>query len=74
MRNIEGGEARCDVIFRLDLATAPRGDASLRQDWARRKMHSLIGAYARKPDMALLEEMRALSRQYGLPIPYQDEF
>jgi Mg-chelatase subunit ChlD len=70
----EGGEARCDVIFRLDLASAPRGAESIRQDWARRKMHSLIGAYARKPDMALQEEMRALSRQYGLPIPYRDEF
>ena len=69
----EGGQARCDVIFRLDLASAPHGDDSIRQGWARRKMHSLIGEYAREPSPALLKEMRALSRQYRLPIPYRDQ-
>jgi Mg-chelatase subunit ChlD len=69
----EGGEAKCDVVFRLDLLSAPRGGEFLRQGWARRKMHSLIGAYAREPAAGLLDEMRQLSRQYRLPIPYQNE-
>ncbi len=69
----EGGQAKCDVIFRLDLAAAPRGTETIRRDWARRKMHSLVGAYARRPDAALLQEMRELSRQYALPIPYRNE-
>ena len=69
----EGGEAKCDVIFRFALASAPGGDESIRLDWARRKMHSLIGAHAREPSPALLDAMRELSRQYRLPIPYRGQ-
>ena len=66
----EGGEAKCDVIFQLDLLSAPSGGAAIQKAWARRKMHSLIGAYARNPSETLLDEMRQLSRIYDLPIPY----
>lgn len=69
----EGGAAKCDVIFRLDLLSAPVGGESIRKGWARRKMHSLIGAYARSPSDAVMQEMKTLSRMYGLPIPYQSE-
>ena len=69
----EGGSAACDVIFQLDLATAPAGGEAVRKGWARRKMHSLIGAYAREPGEPLLREMRQLSRLYNVPIPYRDE-
>ena len=69
----EGGAAKCDVIFQLDLNAAPAGGESLRTGWARRKMHSLIGAYARDPQAEILREMRQLSRQYNLPIPYRSE-
>ncbi|MDD5707560.1 MAG: VWA domain-containing protein, partial [Kiritimatiellae bacterium] len=67
----QGGEAKCDVIFNLDLKNAPAGGDALRAKWARRKMHSLIGAYARQPTDALLIEMHRLSREYRLPIPYK---
>jgi hypothetical protein len=69
----EGGAAKCDVIFRLDLPRAARGDATLREQWARRRMHSLIGAYARQPGAAQFEAMERHSRAYRLPIPYRKE-
>lgn len=70
----EGGEAKVDCLFSLDLSRAGRGGPDVRDGWARRKMHSLIGEYARNPSPALLGAMRALSSQTGLPIPYVSEF
>lgn len=69
----QGGEARCDVIFRFDLSRNLSNDASIRDRWARQKMYGLIGTYARQPSDSLLAEMYRLSRQYNLPIPYQKE-
>ncbi len=69
----EGGTAKCDVVFRIDLLRAARGDATLRDQWARRRMHTLVGAYARQPTAAGLAEMERHSRAYRLPIPYRKE-
>lgn len=67
----EAGPAKCDVVFSLDLATAPRGNDQLRQEWARRRVHSLIGAYARRPDDQILEALQRVSRDHDVPIPYR---
>lgn len=68
-----GGEANCDVLFNLVLSDAAVGDDALRTSWARQRMYSLVGAYARRPDELLLAEMYRLSRAYRLPIPYHKE-
>ena len=69
----EGGEAKCDVIFQLNLQSAGAGGSELREGWARRKMYSLIGDYARDGREETMREMRELSRRYGLPIPYRHQ-
>ena len=70
----EGGEAKCDCVFNLDLeADALPGGANVKDEWAKRKMYTLIGQYARTPTPALLQQMRDLSRETGFPIPYVNE-
>lgn len=70
----EGGESKVDCLFDIDLASASRGDSAIRDEWARRKMHSLIGEFARHPSDAILGAMRELSGKTGIPIPYFGQF
>ena len=66
----EGGKNKYDALFQIDLSQSREGGASVQNEWARRKMHSLIGAYARKPDPKTYEEIRRLNAETGVPIPY----
>lgn len=70
----EGGTAKIDSIMSLDFSKAKPAGPELRSEWARRKMHSLLGDYARNPSQALKAEMRALGASTGEPIPYLGEF
>lgn len=70
----EGGDAKIDCLFNIDFSKAPSGGQAIFDEWARRKMHSLIGEYARNPSQALLQSMRQLSAKTGMPIPYFGEF
>lgn len=70
----EGGEAKCDVILQMDVDKATRGGSTIKDEWAKRKMHTLVGEYARKPTRELLSEMEKLSRETGVPIPYRRSF
>lgn len=69
----EGGGTKCDILFQMDLSTAETGGMDIKNGWARRKMHSLVGQYARDPSPELLDAMRKLSYNSGFPIPYQKE-
>lgn len=70
----EGGEAKCDCLFDLNLeADALPGGADLKEEWAKRRMYTLIGEYARNPTQALLYKMREHSAATGVPIPYANE-
>lgn len=70
----EAGEARLDCLFSLDLAAAQRGGSEIKEGWSRRKMHSLLGDYARNPDGDAKAAMHRLSAETGEPIPYLGEF
>lgn len=70
----EAGEARLDCLFTLDLAAAERGGPEVKEGWSRRKMHSLLGDYARNPDGGARAAMRDLNAATGEPIPYLGEF
>lgn len=70
----EGGKAKCDIIYDIDLANAIKSNIDLKAEWAKRKMHTLVGAYARDPNRDTLLEMQRLSIETGLPIPYYGEF
>jgi hypothetical protein len=69
----EGGNAKCDIIFQMDLAQAETGGDEIRENWVRRRMYSLIGEYARNPSPALLDAMQRLSLETGMPIPYRNQ-
>ncbi len=66
----EGGKTQYDALFQIDLSHARNGGAGVQQEWARRKMHSLIGSYARNPDPRTYDAMRRLNAETGVPIPY----
>lgn len=70
----EAGDARLDCLFALDLAAAERGGPEIKEGWARRKMHSLVGDYARNPSGNAKAAMRELNAATGEPIPYLGEF
>ena len=70
----EGGETKCDVVLQMKLDGAKKGGPYIKNEWAKRKMHSLIGEYARKPSAKLLEQMRRLNAETGVPIPYTQSF
>ena len=69
----EGGKSKCDIIFQMDLSQAESGGNEIRENWVHRRMYSLIGEYARNPSPALLDAMRQLSLETGMPIPYRDK-
>ena len=69
----EGGGSKCDIIFQMDLSHAEAGGDEIRGNWVRRRMYSLIGEYARNPSPAILDAMRRLSLETGMPIPYRDK-
>lgn len=70
----EGGGAKIDGLFALDFARASVAGPAVKGEWARRKMHSLVGDYARNPSESKKAEMRALGAATGEPIPYFGEF
>jgi Ca-activated chloride channel family protein len=70
----QAGSQAYDAVFRLDLARDGQpGNASLRERWAWQKMYSLISAYAREPRRVYMADLYRLSRDFGLPILYQQD-
>lgn len=69
----EGGAAECDVIFQVDLGKTEKGSSSIKNEWARRKMHFLIGEYARNPSDKTKQDIVSLSSSASIPVPYRDK-
>lgn len=69
----EGGGSKCDIVFQMDLGAAAPGGADIRDAWVARRMYTLVGDYARSPSPAILDAMRRLSLETGMPIPYMDQ-
>jgi Ca-activated chloride channel family protein len=60
-----------DFTFTRDLADAPLGDQGIARQWAFWKLHHLYSEIIRRGEtQALLEQIRALRRQYGLKTLY----
>lgn len=66
----QSGEESYDLVYEVDLGRAVSGDADLRQAWARQLIYDRIGAYIQEPTPERLEDIRALSRTYGMLLPY----
>jgi len=71
----QAGQTRCDMIFDLPLNSASegqaRGDAAIREAWAKQKIYHLLGDYARNRDRAILRDLRQTGRDYGVTVPYR---
>ncbi len=63
-----------DMLFQLDLESADRGDAAIREDWAWRKVYDLISQYIRTGENSWLDEIEALAEQHGLYMLFGTEF
>ncbi len=69
------GDILCDMIFTMNIRDGEdKGDKDIRENWARQKVYTLIGEYARSQDPAVLTEMDRTARQYRIKIPYRKRF
>lgn len=68
-----GGRA-FDFFFRLPLDQVETGDTDIRLQWARHRMYHLVGEHMRTGDASVLRELFETARQFGLEIPYLENF
>lgn len=59
-----------DMLYTLDVARIPPGPWSLRQDWAWQALLHHVSTYLQTGDPAVRERLGALSRTYGIAVPY----
>ena len=59
-----------ELIFRGNVRKAPKGSADLLLDWASQKIYHLISENTMRPSAATVSEIRRLSEQYHLQVPY----
>ncbi|MCX7590060.1 MAG: hypothetical protein N2255_00370, partial [Kiritimatiellae bacterium] len=65
-------EAKCDMVFNLDLEnTARPGGREIREEWARHRAFHLMSLYARYPGAGIAEELERTVRTYNLNLPYR---
>ena len=62
-----------ESMFTLPFASARPLDASLRTEWATRRLYELIAEYTRKPDKSLLANIHSFAAAYGIQVPYEKE-
>ena len=70
----ENGGRTYDMVFALPLGDCSpgEGDPAVAAQWARARLYDLVATYVRSPSPALLAEMSAVGRGFGLPIPFKD--
>ncbi|MBL7115764.1 MAG: VWA domain-containing protein [Kiritimatiellae bacterium] len=70
----QAAEARCDMIFDLNMEWALQTkDKTLRKEWARQKVYHLLGEHARAPQAVTVEAIRQTAREYDVDIPYAED-
>lgn len=69
----KSGTDKKELIFRKNLKKAETGDDAIARNWAKNKIYYLIGEMCRVGETPeLLEQVRALSRQYGIRTSYDE--
>ena len=59
-----------DMLYTLDVGRIPPGPWSLRQDWAWQSVLDHVNRYLRDRDGVIRGRIEALSRNYGISVPY----
>jgi len=62
-----------ESMFTLPFASARPLDATLRVEWATRRLYELIAEYTRKPSKNLLANIHRFAAAYGIQVPYEKE-
>jgi hypothetical protein len=60
-------------IFELPFSDAEKGDASLKDNWAQRRVYALISSYTARPSPSLKREILMFSKAYKVEVPYKEE-
>lgn len=63
----------CDMVFEVDLAKVSTWTDEIRTLWAWHKAYDLIGRHTASRAPEVLDELRALEKDYGIGIPYAAE-
>ena len=72
MRGLNGATAY-ENVFRIPFDAARKLDASVKTEWAQRRLYAMIAAQTANPSAKQLEDIRAFARAYGIPVPYEKE-
>ena len=67
-------EGTKEAVFAIRLSGGEKGGASIRREWARRRMFSLVAEYILSGRAAPLEEAGKISQDCGIPMPYSETF
>ncbi len=66
---------QCDMIFELPLdRTSYSKEKMIRTSWAKQKLYTLLGQYARNNNDDIISEMKHTARSYHLPVPFRGKF
>jgi hypothetical protein len=69
----QAGETECDMVFEVDLAKASNWNEEIRTLWSWHKAYDLIGRHTATRDVEILNQLRALEKEYSIRIPYAAE-
>ena len=66
----QAGDHPCDMAFEFNMGDAVKGEREIREEWAWQKAYHLIGEHTRTRQSEVLRELRVLSSEYGISVPY----
>ena len=72
MRGLNGSTVY-ENVFRVPFDSAKKLDASVKTEWAQRRLYAMIAAQTSNPSAKQLEDIRAFARAYGIAVPYEKE-
>ena len=70
----EAGGQKRDMVFALDLADAEEGGEGLRREWVAQKIYKLINDHIATGRAETVQEIRNLSSEHNVPLPYGADF
>jgi len=65
----ESGDTRHDMVFTVDMSSSPRGDGSLKREWAWQALLERVADAVVDPSPSNRATVRDLAERYGLDVP-----
>jgi len=72
MRGLNGAKVY-ENMFRFSFSSEPTLGPEAKDEWAKRKLYSLVEDYTVNPNPQLLRDLKIFSESYNVPIPYENE-